>query len=473
MEGTMHRTVLWAAVFLVGMCSVAAGQNCADPVPNPPVPRIDAPSVPADVCIPAGFAGNPIAFFDDYSWRTFIAMVWPAKQGQHGVSDGSQSIDAANRTVVFETFKADWEVFQPGGTAPSTWESFEGKNPCGGSSINPGDLVLASFSKFGNLGQAGFGDLIGPLVAQNRTYVRYLTAFNEVEFKQILGQKLFWKENLNNVSFPSGALDVKSAWVDMANIPHPERYYTRTALVLDPQTGTCSKRAVGLIGLHIAQKTPSRPQWIWSSFEQVDNVPPADAGAPGAFTLNNGSGEAMPDANPYSMNPLPLPTPPAFNVTRVKPIHDSTRSTNSAYRKLLGQKNSVWQFYQLVATQWPLIPNNPSLAGTPNNTFPGVGSDQSGFANTALETFDQGKIRTGCMNCHTATKSNSDFLWSLAVNASEGPAPATLTATVKALRKRTEVSIDRDLATLKSLLQSAQPSKNPKPIKNRPKSKPE
>ena len=50
--------------------------------------------LPSDVCIPAGFPrwGNPIAFFDDFSWRSFIAMVWPVQQGQRGVPDTGQSI---------------------------------------------------------------------------------------------------------------------------------------------------------------------------------------------------------------------------------------------------------------------------------------------------------------------------------------------------------------------------------------------
>jgi len=31
--------------------------------------------MPSDVCIPDGFKDVPVAYFDDYSWRAFIAMV--------------------------------------------------------------------------------------------------------------------------------------------------------------------------------------------------------------------------------------------------------------------------------------------------------------------------------------------------------------------------------------------------------------
>src|SRR5205807_7439071 len=124
------------------------------------------------------------------------------------------------------------------------------------------------------------------------------------------------------------ALDVKSAWIDMKGIPHPERYYTRTAFLLDPQTGICAKTTVGLVGLHIVQKTASRPQWIWSTFEQADNVPSGQTTPGAVFGFNDGKGTPMPNNNPYPISPLILPTPPPVNIQRVKPIHASTQQTN-------------------------------------------------------------------------------------------------------------------------------------------------
>jgi len=122
------------------------------------------------------------------------------------------------------------------------------------------------------------------LIAQNGTFVRYLAAYNEPEFTSILSNKWYLAANLpqnqsllgDRITVPVGSLNVKSSWIDMRNIPHPERYHTRTAWLQDPISGTCSTNPVivGLVGLHIVQKTPSRPQWIWSTFEQVDNVPP-------------------------------------------------------------------------------------------------------------------------------------------------------------------------------------------------------
>jgi len=36
--------------------------------PSVPAPNIASPFPPTDVCIPDGFGGLPIDYFDDYSW---------------------------------------------------------------------------------------------------------------------------------------------------------------------------------------------------------------------------------------------------------------------------------------------------------------------------------------------------------------------------------------------------------------------
>jgi hypothetical protein len=406
--------------------------------PNPPVPSISESSAPADVCISDGFGGNPIDFFDDFSWRAFIAMVWPAKQGTRGEADPALTLGSPG-PLVFETYKAQWEVFHADGSAPAGWNVYDNTNAC---NVTPafGGLVLASFSKFSDLGMAGFGKLLGPLAARNQTYVRYLTGMNKSEFDKIQSEQLYLRSNLpaapNVLTFPDGSIDVKSAWMDMTGVAHPERYYTRQALVGDPSPGGgCSMKTVGLIGLHIVIKSPTRPQWIWSSFEHIDLTPQPGATAP--FALHAGDQTPMPANDPLTLTPLIVPPTP-FNVTRVKPIHESTQATNAAYQNLLSGSGSIWRFYQLVMTQWPLTPNSPTTPGNPANTFPGTGSDQTTFSNIALETFEQKTIGTGCMACHNITKQQTDFLWVLNTRAFLANVPALLAT-------KTERSQLRDL----------------------------
>jgi len=67
-------------------------------------------------------------------------------------------------------------------------------------------------------------------------------------------------------------------------------------------------------------------------------------------------------------------------------------------------------------TQWPKgigsQPVPPSKSGVIVNTFPGAGANTA-FANTTLETFEQGNPRTGCMACHDGARMQGDFVWSM------------------------------------------------------------
>ncbi|WFU81702.1 hypothetical protein QA645_02835 [Bradyrhizobium sp. CIAT3101] len=377
------------------------------------------------------------------------------------MADATQKVGATTGPLVFETYKVDWELFQPSGHAPSSWSTFGGVPtfPCQRQIPSPtfNDLVLAAVSKFEDLGQAGFGNLVGPIVAQNGTYVRYLTSFNQAEFDQIVGNEWYLRGKLPvaGLNFGNGALDLKTSWILMDGVPQPQRFYTRQAWVMDLATGDCSQKIVGLVGMHIVQKTSSRPQWIWSTFEHVDNVSPADPGHTGQFTFNDGTGGAM----PKPPNPIPFPPPVQpprpFNIERVKPIDPSTQSTNAAYQGAL--KGTIWANYELVMTQWPLQPNSPNQPGSPPNTFPGSSIPfKGGFANTTMETFDQERIGTGCMACHNLAMRKTDFLWSLEINAFPQQ-PSVLIPTGPSLGPKTLATTPSSapLQQLKTLMEGA------------------
>ena len=94
---------------------------------------------------------------------------------------------------VFETYKSLWEVFHEDGTAPTTnFNDYDtaAHNAC---KVNPqfGDVVLASSTAFGDIGQSGFGTLVGPLVAQNGRYVRYQTLYNQPAYDFIVANKYY------------------------------------------------------------------------------------------------------------------------------------------------------------------------------------------------------------------------------------------------------------------------------------------
>ena len=234
--------------------AVAGSAATANECPDRPVRSISSPSMPADVCIPDGFKDVPVNYFDDYSWRAFLAMVWPAAPLRRGAPDTRKAVGGAGPRV-FETFKSMWEVFHEDGSAPlPDFNAYDGaaNNAC---KVRPqfGEIVLASFSGIDDIGQAGAGELAGPLVAQNGRYVRYLTLYNQTAFDFIVRNRFYLRSNLPKVpsprpptpvmQFPDGAIALKAAWVDMAGFPanQQRRYYTRIAIVCDPSTGACSR----------------------------------------------------------------------------------------------------------------------------------------------------------------------------------------------------------------------------------------
>jgi len=58
-------------------------------------------------------------FFDDFTWRMFIALMWPASGSTRGVPDRAARFDAATGVRVFETYKPEWETFDGN---PSAWD---------------------------------------------------------------------------------------------------------------------------------------------------------------------------------------------------------------------------------------------------------------------------------------------------------------------------------------------------------------
>src|SRR5207244_7654311 len=131
-----------------------------------------------------------------------------------------------------------------------------------------------------------------------------------------------------NLEFPLSSIEIKAAWRVMTSVPASQRkrYFVTSAQLLDPVTGRCTATDVGLAGLHIVNKTAKFPNWVWSTFEQVDNVPAIADERPvssGPYGYNEPSqpqklpkpGKAIDKCNP------PVPNPAATQVIRVQPIN--------------------------------------------------------------------------------------------------------------------------------------------------------
>ena len=190
--------------------------------------------------------------------------------------------------------------------------------------------LLAAFSKFGNFAEASQFGLANPLVAQNRTYTRYEVRVNRAEYDFIRDHKLYKREVLKQLTSPldftDGSIETKAAWRELkeAEVAAAKaKYYVIKARVQNPlNNDVCEDRQMALVGFHIVQKTPLRPQWVWSSFEHVDNVPdPSDPHAGASFSYNT-------NKPPQTLDPSD-PRRPSLRPTRRSPTPRRCRSSGS------------------------------------------------------------------------------------------------------------------------------------------------
>ena len=103
------------------------------------------------------------------------------------------------------------------------------------------------------------------------------------------------------VSFPAGTVEIKSAWRPLTGDDDRTHFHVATVRFYENKgeaNAACYfEEQWGLVALHIIQKTPSAPSFIYATFEQADNIKTAD-------------GKSVEDANGTLINPPPAGTAP-------------------------------------------------------------------------------------------------------------------------------------------------------------------
>lgn len=405
---------LCAVAWLAACGSERSAQHGA----QAPAPRdsLLSPVVPMDVVPGSDSTLQQLQHdFDVYSWKSFVALNWPV--GANGEADTTQTIGAGgDGATVWETYKDSYAVFQPGGAPPAPWGSPPVYPPaCQNVGAQAGTPVFRMVAKAPQdvLSLMSEPFETGPLIDQDSQYVRYSVHLNRDAFEYVVANNLYSAEgqdSASNIRFPvdtvasgdtiTGAIVIKTAWKVMGPNDQTGRFHTAQVLVYTDSTvvpsvtqPTCELKTMGLVGFHFAHKTQSAPQWLWSTFEQVDNVQvPQGSGLRPSF--NNPACTGCPVNQP----PIP-PWNPAVNgppsqITRVLPIDSATMALNAEWQARLRavSDSSVWQYYQLVSTQWPTNP--AQTGGNPAPQF---------LANTTLETYVQGQVpnvSSSCIGCH-------------------------------------------------------------------------
>ncbi|HEY8962644.1 MAG TPA: hypothetical protein VIM57_10615 [Luteolibacter sp.] len=343
--------------------------------------------------------------FDIFAWQSFLALNWPANAD--GMPDKSKTLADSTAPRVWEGFTEISQVFRENGAAPLPWKDAvkqswsnrtfwmhgmgEGTPPDepnkpGG--INP-PLLDESLQAF-----------TGPMIDQQGKWVRYQVALNQVEYDYLVENKLYNLEGQaaftakQQIDFPAnkgttkhGAMEIKMAWKQMSDQDDRARFFVRHAKVI-PLTGKPFEADFGLVGMHVSVRTESSPTWIWATFEHVDNVAVNDLekganGKPLRPTFFNPDNPAKPVNILAAKNAAPVPQynpktgkddgPIAFTswdeskttdptqTLMVLPVPKATNALNAEVRGLLKGLGSVFQYYELIGTQWPVAPSFPAF----------------------------------------------------------------------------------------------------------------
>ncbi|KAF0867117.1 hypothetical protein [Pseudomonas sp. LD120] len=388
---------------------------------------------PPSAVVPA--AGASQAAFDQYSWQMFISLNWPAQTGQRGVADCSKPLGSPGDTV-WQTYKSVSETFLPGAKNPGPWNS----------QLQRRNLSLINIAAVKNtqVVQSDNQAVGGWLIDQRGNPTYYDIAANEVSYNYIVANDFYNAaivDAAKHISFPNNAGEIKASWRILTSADDSSRYLTMRALVTQfdsqGQPNGTGEANLGLVGLHIISKVEGFPQWVWSTFEQIDNVPPKakqgstwvdqpvsgifysyfDAKAPAA-SLNQSPCLWQQQGTQLVCTPRPgtsFTTPDPLN--RVTPITAGTQQINTQYQTDPQVQQSVFKYYQLITTQRPQSPNNPgNPLGQPTPSL---------SANVTMESYIQ--PNSSCMNCHSmatplnsANKSDFSFLFRFA----HAPAPS-------------------------------------------------
>jgi hypothetical protein len=422
--------------------------------------------------------------FDNFSWQSFVALNWPANANGTPNLTAPLTGDMSIRRV-WSYYKDADEVFLPNGAVPDLNYPSKSYPPppaaCVQAGLRAGERFVGMSAKINDQNNvvSSFDEAAVnvPLVDSAGNFVVFDVMMNNDEFQYIAVQNKYYNSNGQKgaaISFPpgkaggaEGAIELKTAWKVLTAMDNQATYIRMPMRIYVPaahsSTGKdfCTKPLpMGLVGIHILHKGTSQRDWIWSTFEHVNNAPlsstPVDA------TSKTPSGPCKPPTSanvmsfynpacttcPINAPPVQPGTPWVFSptqpyaskyltggkygtqVVRCSSIWNApgaTQALNDAWRKVVPQP---YASYMLIGSQWEAVltlARKAAHSASPQSFGPGVanggqalrqGKTANGVVpappylqNTAAETYLQNaapltaKFGVGsCLGCHTGSK---------------------------------------------------------------------
>lgn len=412
--------------------------------------------------------------FDLWSWQAFVTLNWPVDdRGQFAPKVSDTRFGAPKWTTWYESPS----IFRQDGGVPAAC----GKEPAAAllsltREVNlpiardlapfatPPDFdkrrlrLLGNISAVGDISPATLaGDrsgktqaieeitqaFTGPLIDQNGNYVFYEIMIDPNEVGYICTYKLYNIEG--QVAFTggnpqkkadlprgvdakdgSGSWELKLAWRILTATDDRTRFLTTPAIV-PPTNGKCPDGSapagsqcnvvVGLVGMHIAHKSVSSPQWIWSTFEQIDNLAVDNVAHPKLKPsfFDPDCPICVVNQEPAQNSDGTWATSPPTQAWRAIPIPPDKAALNEQAAAALAKAGSAMRYYQLIDSQWPTDPTaapTPPAAGLPGaiENKPGGNPTPVYLTNITMETYFQKGPQNACQQEEATTCPSGQWL---------------------------------------------------------------
>lgn len=400
---------------------------------------------------------------DSLSWRTFIAINWPAND--NGSPDSTKTFGSETDFTVFEHWMLSTNLYVDSGQTAKPWEygTDENSRP-----LNANDTTdFRIIPKFESIDKTDADNL--PVIDVNGKYTMFMIYYNKQAYDYMVKGNLYSKKGQQNFvkTWPTlteglkiaidgepvgiekkfkrayfsvgttkdstfsagnttfyftrnlGTILLKTGWRIMMPNDDKGRYYTKKITIKSGK-----QIEIGLVAMHISHKVAEATQWVWSTFEHVDNAP--EMANDGSAIVEDNIHYSYFNKTKNDPSKYNLPTDKSLyfdgtqrtpvQVVRVNKIESSTEKINNFYRENIKrfEPKSVWQYYKLVGTQWP---GAPEFFTESSDYTPPI------LANTVLETYLQ--KTSSCLGCHSQARFlysdpttsgigyNADFVWGL------------------------------------------------------------
>lgn len=357
-----------------------------------------SPAVPNEIG-----GGAPTASIQQaaaFAWQEFFALNWPAKvqTGSPGDRD-APSLDCkfgdpncASRPLVWQTFRGKAEIFTSGATQPydqiPTYadvyspgvRSCDGKpDPAQGAWINLDETTEISLNSM----YAGIGNPQPSSENSAPQLIRFMAKANRAEYDYVqkIGAKAgpsrtlrqdsinYFKNvgdpppgSIHYVSLPNNTIEIKAGWRMLGPRDDPKRFHSAKVRYYEGTEGAlCYREAMwGLVALHIIQKTPSAPYFIYATFEQAENILTA-----GGRPTEDENGKVVASTPCRNDQTAPCPTTPSvtlndtdtLNLPSHVPPNVQTVPGNATYCTASLAQRPVNRLYYLNAAAFKGLPS--------------------------------------------------------------------------------------------------------------------